>query len=186
MDIEKELENLKKEYKELTDLRNEKMADRKYKIISSVIDTFKQYFSSKNYKIKKISDEISANKKGFHITLKFPNAEERFFGAFIVFKLYVESKTNQEFTIMVNESGGNPVIAADISVSYYSKDDALGKEIYKINSDMKKMKKYIENLSLMEFSFGLIDDNEVKSNPLLKEQYPLFESFKELLDEIFK
>jgi hypothetical protein len=186
MDIEKELENLKKEYQELLELRNEKIADRKEEIISSVIESFEQYFTSKDYKIKEISGEISANNNGLKITLKYPDAGESFFGAFLVFNLYVESETNREFTIMVNESGGNPVIGADIGVSYYSKDNPLEKEYYKINSDMKKVKRYIENLSRMEINFGLIDDNEVKSNPILKEQYPVFESFEELLDEILK
>lgn len=186
MDIEKELENLKKEYMQLIDLRNEKMADKKEEIIFSVIESFEQYFSSKDYEVKNSSSEITATKIGFNVTLSYPDAAESFFGAFLVFNLYVESETNKEFTIMVNEAGGNPAIAADIGVSYYSKDNPLEKEYYKINSDMKKVKKYIENLSRMEFNFGLINDNEAKNNPMLKEQYPVYESFEELLNEILR
>lgn len=89
-----------------------KVVTQKTEIIASVIDSFSQYFTSQKFKIKKTADTILATQKKSEVELWLPNADERYYGNYAMFRLTVDLKNMQEFLIILNKNNfdinGNP------------------------------------------------------------------------------
>ena len=179
----KELESLKEELKKYGS-EYEKLSDeRTHNYIINVYDDFISFFKEQGFKINNGAKEIEASYGNTKISIDKYNEEgEGYIGFYAVWHMTC-SANNSKYRIVLNTLGRYP----HMNISFggisneLSEDEKLDKKIEDTKESIIKKKTAIEEFDTVTLGYGLIDENNNNSN----NQYPQFESMKELLESIF-
>lgn len=178
----KELESLKEELKKYGS-EYEKLSDvKRHNYIIKVYDDFISFFKEQGFKINDGPRELEASYGSTKIKIDKYNEEEWYMGCYAVWHMTC-STNKSKYRIVLNTLGRYP----HMNISFggisneLSEDEKLDKKIEDTKESIIKKKTAIEEFDTVKLGYGLIDENNNNSN----NQYPQFESMKELLESIF-
>lgn len=178
----KELESLKEELKKYGS-EYEKLSDvKRHNYIIKVYDDFISFFKEQGFKINDGPKELEASYGNTKIKIDKYNEEEWYMGCYAVWHMTC-STNKSKYRILLNTLGRYPHMSMSFgSISNeLSEDEKLDKKIEDTKESIIKKKTDIEEFDTVKLGYGLIDENNNNSN----NQYPQFESMKELLESIF-
>lgn len=179
----KRLEDLKARAQELGKKTRSQFLDRRRAAIDGAKQSFSQFFKAKGFTVQDSGANVSATYGGMTIRLDYPSPEQDYIGIVSRLDLNISGSKTGTYMIPINKQGQFP----SISVRHMaptkqanSEDEILDRQITEEEDKITRAEELL-NSPQEPLVYGL-----KKEGTSPTDTYPQFESFNDLLSEIFK